>query len=161
MLFFIRSDVLCEGHATSLNISIIVTAEQKLVMLDFIQSTVKMSSLERPDVLEDTLANGLRNMWYLVQLSNGTIAVTARWSREIHLIKVNGSKLELVRKINTEKYYSAVADFADSNLIATSSSNGNMDASIDIITRSGEVLQTIVSGEDYPNLNGPYGLTLS
>ena len=130
-------------------------------MLDFIQSTVKMSSLERPDVLEDTLANGLRNMWYLVQLSNGTIAVTARWSREIHLIKVNGSKLELVRKINTEKYYSAVADFADSNLIATSSSNGNMDASIDIITRSGEVLQTIVSGEDYPNLNGPYGLTLS
>ena len=103
LLFLIPSDVLADGRASSFIELVIVTAEWKLVMVDYTQSTVKMLSWERPDVSEDTLASGLTSMWSLVQLSDGIIAVTSRWSRDIHLIKVNGSKLEPVKKINIEK----------------------------------------------------------
>ena len=54
-----------------------------------------------------------------------------------------------------------MADLADSNLIAGLTSHGDIDASIDIITRSGEVLQTLVSKADYSYLGGPYDLRRS
>ena len=161
LLFFIPPDVLADGHGNALIVSVIVTAERKLVMADYTQSAVRMSLLERPDVLEDTLAPGLTSMWSLVQMSDGIIAVTSWWVREIHLIKINGSKLELVKKIKTTRYYAGVADFADGTLIVSSLNYLGKDARIDIITRSGDVLQTILSTEDTPDLGSLFCLTRS
>ena len=134
--------------------SILATEDGKLLLADRLKLELHMSSLERPEVVEDTASLG-GIPWALLQLQDGTIVVTLEDAYKIVLFNITGNALELVKTIYTRANYGGIAQGPGDTLIVSKWSEGNI-ARIDVITMDGDVERTILENVDF--LIDPYCL---
>lgn len=151
-----------EEYGNSLVTSVIITEEGKILMADYSQQVVKMSSLQHFHRLEDAVYVG-QTPWSLVQLTDGVVAVTMEDQPDITFLRINGSDLEIDSEIQTKRRYRGVAEFGNDTLIVSTRRNdddwSDLEARIDVITREGIVCDTLLTGEEFSDLVDPLYLT--
>ncbi|XP_070211766.1 uncharacterized protein [Littorina saxatilis] len=149
-------------YSGSLFTSILITEEGKILTADYHQETVKMISMTDLERVEDTLGVGLL-AWGLADLGNGTVVVTSEDQPQIAFISVNESRLEMEEKVYTKRRYRGVAVCGDGSLVVSSRQNdddsSNRDARIDVISRNGDVIDTLLEGGNFTDLVKPLFLT--
>ena len=88
--------------------AILATEDGKLIFADRRQLQLKMSSLDRPEVVEDAIYLG-DIPWAMLQLQDGTIALTLEDSNKILLFNVTGNELVHLKTIYTRSNYGGIA----------------------------------------------------
>ncbi|KAK7487556.1 hypothetical protein BaRGS_00021258 [Batillaria attramentaria] len=149
---FVIPSSLIEPGDYSLITSVLVTDDKKLVMADYFQKEIKVwlsGSLLKVSIGHIP--------WSLALLSDGLVAVTTRDSgKMIDLVNVSGSDPVVVSTIPLDIEYMGVCQGDGDTLIASSEEGG---ARVDVISRDGEVVRTLVDGSGSSLLREPYFLT--
>ena len=134
--------------------AILATEDGKLIFADRRQLQIKMSSLDRPEVVEDAIYLG-DIPWAMLQLQDGTIALTLEDSNKILLFNVTGNELVHLKTIYTRSNYGGIAQGPENTLIV-SKWREDYGARIDIITMDGDLERTLLERVDF--LIDPYCL---
>ncbi|XP_076436503.1 uncharacterized protein LOC143276009 [Babylonia areolata] len=124
----------------SLITSILVTKREKLIIGDLFADKLDILSLDSPAVVEASY--NVHRPWAMLELKDGTIAVTMEDRYEIAIYRVSGSSLQKVRNIPTEEYYFAIAQGPNDTLIV-SNRRRSATARIDVINMQGGKLRTL------------------
>lgn len=150
---------LLSGYSSAPEItSLLLTEDNILLMADKRNMMVKKSSLEDPSSVR-----GLRlekAPWAMCILQDGRLAVTAFGSNVIFLIDIDS--LVVNTRIETGRSYDGVGPGDNvSTLVVSCSKEGEMEATVDLISREGRVLKTITNERSLQGLVGPKFLFVS
>ncbi|XP_076436489.1 uncharacterized protein LOC143276005 [Babylonia areolata] len=142
LLFSIPSDNW--SYDNSLITSILVTKREKLIIGNLFADKLDISSLDSPAVVEASY--NVHRPWAMLELKDGTIAVTMEDRYEIAIYRVSGSSLQKVRNIPTEEDYFGIAQGPNDTLIV-SNRRVTRTARIDVINMQGGKLRTLYEDE--------------
>jgi hypothetical protein len=123
--------------------SLLALPQGKLLMADYNNYGVKMTDLKSPNKVTASLE--LDNApWCLAAFSPTDVAVTADPSKYIYTLNV-GKNIRLVSKVKTQRKYEGIsASSVEGTLIVSCNEDGDGPASVDVISRDGKLLRTIV-----------------
>jgi hypothetical protein len=132
--------------------SLLALPQAKLLMADLYNHEIKLTDLKSPNNVTASLK--LDNApWCLAALSSTDVALTND-SKCIYRLNV-GKVIQLVSKVKTQrKYWGISASSVDDSLIV-SCNDSDGPASVDVISRDGKLLRTIVDGNTMPGLSWP------
>lgn len=136
--------------------SLVVTDGGLVVMADVCNRKVKVMDTRSPGPVSELSLKA--SPWGLTICHDGLIGVTSFSDCVIHLIDVT-SQLRVVKKIKTARKYLGVGcGGADGTLVLSSNKKGNTPATVDLVSRKGQVIRTIVDGAALSGLCEPWYL---
>lgn len=132
--------------------SVIATRDGRLVMADRKNKMVKVASGEK---LQTIRAVTLRDVpWALALLHDDLVAVTSD-RKCLHFVDVIGQP-SVVRRVNTARKYCGVsAGTTPDTLIVSCDIDKDGPAQIDVITRDGDVIRTVIDSGTLPTMSQP------
>ena len=139
---FVVTTASADDVAKPLIISIVSTQDDKLVMADCGNSKVKVVDMSDPHTVSASLTVE-ETPRRLAVLSDGLVAVTTL-KPTIYLLKVSPT-LAVTTRIQTGRRYGGVAEgLTDHTLLVSCEKTVSDPARVDLITRGGEVVRTVV-----------------
>ena len=140
-------------------VSIVSTQDEKLVMADYNNRKVKVVDMSDPHTVSASLTVE-ENPRRLAVLSDGLVAVTT-YKTTIYLLKVSPT-LAVTTRIQTGRQYDGVGEgLMDHNLLVSCGEKGRDPARVDLITRGGEVVSTVVDRAIVAQMSGPHYLRVN
>nr|KAG5689924.1 hypothetical protein BaRGS_015612 [Batillaria attramentaria] len=125
--------------------NILVTDNGRIVMADRSNMKVKVTWITCRRV--SCVVDLYDIPWALAMLDTDLVAVTSLGDKVIRLIDVINEPV-VVQEIRTEKRYRGICgNNRDDTVIVSCPAEGDIPASVDVITRDGHMLRTIMSGE--------------
>ena len=138
--------------------SIVSTQDEKLVMADY-NNKVKVVDMSDPHTVSASLKVE-EKPWGLAVLSDGLVAVTT-YNPTIYLLKVSPT-LAVTTRIQTGRLYGGVVEgLTDHTLLVSCGKTDSDPARVDLITRGGEVVRTVVDSTMLTQLGTPHYLCVS
>ena len=139
--------------------SIFSTQDEKLVMADQDNKKVKVVDMSDPHTVSASLTVE-ETPWGLAVLSDGLVAMTT-YKPTIYLLKVSPT-LAVTTRIQTGRQYEGVAEgLTDHTLLVSCEKTYSDPARVDLITRGGEVVRTVVDSTMLTQLSAPHYLCVS
>ena len=139
--------------------SIVSTQDEKLVMADCNNDKVKVVDMSDPLTVSASL-KVKETPRRLAVLSDGLIAMTTL-KPIIYLLKVSPT-LAVTTRTQTDREYAGVAEgLTDHTLLVSCGKTDSDPACVDLITRGGEVVRTVVDSTMLTQLSGPDYLCVS
>ena len=140
-------------------VSIVSTQDEKLVMADRGNNKVKVVDMSDPHTVSASLTVK-ETPRRLAVLSDGLVTVTIN-KPTIYLLKVSPT-LAVTTRIQTGRQYVGVAEgLTDHTLLVSCRKTDSGPARVDLITRGGEVVRTVVDSTMLTQLSGPDSLCVS
>ena len=140
-------------------ISIVSTQDEKLVMADRNNNKVKVVDMSDPHTVSASLTVE-ENPRRLAVLSDGLVAMTT-WKPTIYLLKMSPT-LAVTTRIQTGRQYDGVGEgLTDHTLLVSCGKTVSEPARVDLITREGEVVRTVVDSTMLTQLSAPDYLCVS
>ena len=128
-------------------------------MADYNNNKVKVVDMSDPHTVSASLTVKERP-WGLAVLSDGLVAVTTL-KPTIYLLKVSPT-LAVTTRTQTGRWYAGVAEgLTDHTLLVSCGKTDSDPARVDLITRGGEVVRTVVDSTMLTQLSGPHYLCVS
>ena len=139
--------------------SIVSTQDEKLVMADCYNNKVKVVNMSDPHTVSASLTVE-ETPWGLAVLSDGLVAVTT-YNPTIYLLKVSPT-LAVTTRVQTGRQYLGVGEgLTDHTLLVSCLETVSDPARVDLITRGGEVVRTVVDSTMLTQLSAPDSLCVS
>jgi hypothetical protein len=134
--------------------SLVALPQGKILMADISYSKVEMIDLKSPNKVTASLELD-DDPWCLAALSSTDVAVTTAHSRKcIYTLNVGNKDIRLVSKVETQRqYWGICASSVDDSLIVSCGGASDDPASMDVISRDGKLLRTIVDKNTLPELS--------
>ena len=140
-------------------ISIVSTQDEKLVMADCGNSKVKVVDMSDPHTVSASLTVE-ETPRGLAVLSDGLVAMTTL-EPTIYLLKVSPT-LAVTTRIQTGRWYNGVGEgLTDHTLLVSCLGTDSDPARVDLITRGGEVVRTVVDSTMLTQLSSLFYLCVS
>nr|KAG5702632.1 hypothetical protein BaRGS_028018 [Batillaria attramentaria] len=134
--------------------AIVVTEDDKLVMVDCHNSMVKVADLKTPNTVLGVRVD--TELYRLAPLPDGgLVVVTSFHSTFLYLVDVSGHPSVVSRILTSREYQSVSAGVEKDTLIVGCSKDDDGPASVDVITRGGDVIMTVISNDVMKELRDP------
>nr|KAG5693972.1 hypothetical protein BaRGS_002270 [Batillaria attramentaria] len=134
--------------------SLVVTDGGKIVMADTHNNKVKVMDSQTPTIVS-SLSLGTVSPLGLAILHDKQLAVTSDNACVIHLIDVT-AQVRVMRQIKTARLYQGVAcGGEEGTLVVSCEKQGELPASVDIVSRDGQLIRTVVDSHVLSDLCRP------
>nr|KAG5704824.1 hypothetical protein BaRGS_015207 [Batillaria attramentaria] len=152
-----------QTHGPSIS-SIVATEDGRVVMADGNNNMIKVADLTDPaNTIQSVTLGAVRGelVWpkMLALLQDKQVAVTAS-EKSVHFVDVSGHPT-VVSHVQTARQYCGVSAVKEDDTLVVSCDNVDGPASVDVISRAGVVLKTIVDSNTLTDLSGPYNLCVT
>nr|KAG5700091.1 hypothetical protein BaRGS_029841 [Batillaria attramentaria] len=143
------------GHTYTLIRSLVVTNDEKIVMADEFQRKMRVMTLENRQLQGEIRMNSTQASVAL--LDDGLVAVATNDGRQIALVNVSGSDPQVASVIPTLSQYQMVCQGEGDTLVVGAS--GDRFNRLDVLSRDGQIVRTLVDSRNDSNLRRPFFLT--
>ena len=133
--------------------AMVSTQHGRLVMADYNNSKVKVCDLTDPYSLFASRQLEVPPFG-LALLSDGLVAVTTG-TKTIYLLGVGENRVSVKSRLETERVYVGVAGNSDDTLVVSCGEDGGRPSRVDVITRRGHVVRTVIDGRNLSGLEVP------
>ncbi|KAK7487529.1 hypothetical protein BaRGS_00021231 [Batillaria attramentaria] len=154
-LFTVSPSTIEPGHTYTLIRSLVVTNDEKIVMADEFQRKMRVMTLENRQLQGEIRMNSTQASVAL--LDDGLVAVATNDGRQIALVNVSGSDPQVASVIPTLSQYQMVCQGEGDTLVVGAS--GDRFNRLDVLSRDGQIVRTLVDSRNDSNLRRPFFLT--